>query len=258
MKILVLMRMVPDIVEELDVAADGVSLDLEFLRLIVSERDEHALEQALILKERHDATLIVAAVDAPEVDDLLFTALAKGADRIVKITGVEAVGTAAMAATVAATLPSIPDALPADLILTGSRAIDDLDGMTAPLLAAALDLPYTGLLNAITVDPAAGSARVMKEYSGGVAGVFDVMLPAVLGVQGAEKPPRYVPIAKIRAAMGSGAIEEVRAVVAAGSVPVAVTALAKPEETGRAEMLTGGAEDVAERVTELLAERGLV
>ena len=258
MKILVLMRMVPDIVEELDVGPDGVSLDLEFLRLIVSERDEHALEQALILKERHDATVVVAAVDAPEVDDLLFTASAKGADRVVKITGADASGTTAMAAMVAATLPSIPNVLPADLILTGSRAIDDLDGMTAPLLATALDLPYSGLLNSITVDPGSGTARVLKEYSGGVAGRFDVTLPAVLGVQGAEKPPRYVPIAKIRAAMSAGAIEEFPAAQGAAVPAPVVRAMAKPEETGRAEMLTGGAEDVAERVAELLAERGLV
>jgi electron transfer flavoprotein beta subunit len=259
MKILVLMRMVPDIVEELDVGPDGTSLDLEFLRLIVNERDEHALEQALLLKERHDASVVVIAVDAPEVDDLLFTALAKGADRVVKITGAEsAAGTAGMAAVVAATLPAIPDAADSDLILTGSRAIDDLDGMTAPLLAAALDLPYTGLLNGVSIEEN-GIARVLKEFSGGVTGTYDVALPAVLGIQGAEKPPRYVPIAKIRAAMASGAIEEIPAAEAAAAAPpVLVGALAKPEESGRAEMLTGDVEELANTVADLLADRGLV
>ena len=53
MKILVLLKMVPDVVEELEVAADGATLDRGFLRLIINERDENALEQALILKERH-------------------------------------------------------------------------------------------------------------------------------------------------------------------------------------------------------------
>ena len=55
MKILVLMKMVPDIVEELEVAGDGTSLDQEFLRFIVNERDEYALEQALLLKDRLQA-----------------------------------------------------------------------------------------------------------------------------------------------------------------------------------------------------------
>ena len=77
--------MVPDTVEELNVAADGKSLDTEFLRFKLSDPDDHALEQALMLKEKHGGKVTVVALDAPEVDDVLFTALAKGADRAVKI-----------------------------------------------------------------------------------------------------------------------------------------------------------------------------
>ena len=83
MNILVLMKMVPDVVEELEVSSDGKALDTEFLRLILSESDDHAMEEALLLKERHGGSVTVLAVDAPEVDDALFTALAKGADRAI-------------------------------------------------------------------------------------------------------------------------------------------------------------------------------
>lgn len=256
MKILVLMRMVPDIVEELDIAPDGTSLDLEFLRLIVSERDDHALEQALILKDRHEAEVIVLALEAPEVDDVLYTALAKGADRVIKVDAGETAGTRAAAAVLAATLPGIDGLLPADLILTGSQAIDDLDGVTAPLLAAVLDRPYLGLVNRIEVD--GGTALVAKEYSGGVAGEFEVDLPVVLGVQGAEKPPRYVPIAKVRAAMSDGEIETVAGAAADSAETVAVMAMAPPETAGRAEMIEGSVDDVAARLAEIMADRGLV
>ena len=87
MKILVLMKMVPDIVEELEVASDGTSLDREYLRFIVNERDDYALEQALLLKDRLRAAVTVVAPEAPEIDDVLHTALAKGADRVIKIVG---------------------------------------------------------------------------------------------------------------------------------------------------------------------------
>ena len=87
MHILVLLKMAPDVVEELEIAPDGKSLDLDYLRLILSESDDHALEEALLLKERHNAKVTVLALDAPEVDDALFTALAKGADRAVKVVG---------------------------------------------------------------------------------------------------------------------------------------------------------------------------
>jgi len=133
MKILVLMKMVPDIVEDLEVAGDGTSLDQEYLRFIVNERDDYALEQALLLKDRLQAAVTVVAPEAPEVDDVLHTALAKGADRVIKVTGMAATaGARTTASALAATLPGIPGALPADLVLSGCQAIDDLDGFVAP------------------------------------------------------------------------------------------------------------------------------
>src|SRR5512135_1703590 len=87
MNIFVLFKMSPDTVEELSVGADGKSLDDQFLRFKLSDSDEHALEQALLLKEKHGGTVTVVALDSPEIDDALFTALAKGADRAVKLSG---------------------------------------------------------------------------------------------------------------------------------------------------------------------------
>jgi electron transfer flavoprotein beta subunit len=259
MKILVLMKMVPDIVEELEVAGDGTSLDQEYLRFIVNERDDYALEQALLLKDRLEANVTVVAPEAPEVDDVLYAALAKGADRVVKVSGAaDGAGSRSLAATLAATLPSIPDVLPADMVLSGCQAIDDLDGFTAPLLASALDLPYLGLVSRIAVAPGAGVAVASKEYAGGVMGRFEIALPAFIGVQGCEKPPRYVPIAKIRAAMASGGIEDATAVSATVADAVRVTAMAKPTVTGHAEMLEGSVPEVAEKVADLLADRGLL
>ncbi|MBM3695204.1 MAG: electron transfer flavoprotein subunit beta/FixA family protein [Actinobacteria bacterium] len=259
MKILVLMKMVPDIVEELEVASDGRSLDQEYLRFIVNERDEYALEQALLLKDGLGATVTVVAPDAPEVDDVLYTARAKGADRLIKVTGLPAgSGARATAAALAVTLPAIEGALPADLVLSGCQAIDDLDGFVAPLLAGALGVPYLGLVSRVSVDAAAGKAQVMKEFAGGVMGRFEVSLPALLGIQGCEKPPRYVPVAKVRAAIGAGGIEAVEASAGTAVAPVEVAALAKPEAAGHAEMLEGSAQDVAEKVADILAARGLL
>lgn len=259
MKILVLMKMVPDIVEELEVAGDGRSLDQEYLRFIVNERDDYALEQALLLRDRLQATVTVVAPEAPEIDDLLHTALAKGADRVIRVEGIGATaGTRATAMALAATLPAIPGVLPADLVLSGCQAIDDLDGFVGPLLAIALGLPYLGLVSRIAVDQGARSAVVAKEYAGGVMGRFEVALPAFLGVQGCEKPPRYVPIAKVRAAIASGGIEAVTAGGGAPAAPLEVRAMAKPVATGHAEMLEGSPRDVAEKVADILAARGLL
>ncbi|MHC4414602.1 MAG: electron transfer flavoprotein subunit beta/FixA family protein [Planctomycetota bacterium] len=259
MNTLVLLKMVPDVVEELEVAPDGKSLDLEFLRLIVNESDDHALEEALLLKERHGGTVTALALDAADIDDVLFNALAKGADRAVKITDVEpGLTTRAAASLLAKVLPEVPNLLPADLICTGCQAIDDLDGLIAPWLAQELQLPSLGVVTRIEADPSGGKATVVKEYAGGVRGEFEVALPAVLGIQAAQKPPRYVPVAKMRAAMKSQTIETVSASGKVASTPVEVLHMTKPEEAGHAEMLEGSPEDVAARLCEILSARGLV
>jgi electron transfer flavoprotein beta subunit len=258
MKILVLLKMVPDVVEELEVAADGVSLDRGFLRLIINERDEHALEQALILRERHQATVVVMAPEAPEVDDVLYTALARGADRALKVTGLpEGLGSRAVAELLAATAPGVPDLFPIDLVLTGCQAIDDLDGLVGPLVADRLGLPYLGIVTGMDLDSPT-TARLSREYPGGVRGKFEADLPLAVGIQGAEKPPRYVPIAKVRAAMAAGQIESIPAAITAEGPMLNVLEMRRPVVAERAEMITGDADEIAARICDILVGRGLL
>ena len=259
MNILVLVKMVPDIVEELEVGSDGTSLDPDSQRPIVSERDEHALEQALLLKERCGGTVTTLAIDCPEVDGVLFTALARGCDRVVKVTGVEGpLATAAAAALLARALPGVPNLMPVDLILACCQAIDDIDALLAPALAERLGLPYLGIVTGVAAAGDAGVVTVTKEYAGGVRGEYRCALPAVLGIQAAEKPPRYVPVAKVRATMKSAKIEEVAGASGDEASRLEVLQMTKPVTSSHAEMLEGSPEDVAARVADLLAARGLL
>jgi electron transfer flavoprotein beta subunit len=256
MNIVVLLKMVPDVVEELEVAPDGRSLDVEFLRLIINERDEHALEQALLLKERHGGTVTALAVDAPEIDDVLYTAIAKGADRALKITGVgDPLSTRSTVELLADLMPDVPALMPADLILTGCQASDDLDGWLAPMLAHALALPHVGIVTRVEANGA--GVAVVKEFPGGAHGEFELPLPAVVGVQAAEKPPRYVPVAKVRAAMAQE-IETFDAQRDTRPAAVQVARMTKPEVAARAEILDGSLDAVVDRLCGLLADRGLM
>jgi electron transfer flavoprotein beta subunit len=258
MNILVLMKMVPDIVEELEIAPDGKSLDVEAVRPIVSERDDHALEQALLLKDKVGGTVTVLAVESRDVDEVLFTALAKGADRAIKVAAGEAMLTAAgTAALLARVLPAVPNLQPLQLIVTGCQAIDDLDGVVAPALAERLKLPYLGIVTGVEVEADGSRATVFKEYAGGTRGRYGVCLPALLGVQAAPKPPRYVPVAKVRAAMKARTLECVEAPAGGEASLVEIVAMTKPEAAGKAEMLEGSPEEVASKVAEILSSRGL-
>jgi electron transfer flavoprotein beta subunit len=84
-----------------------------------------------------------------------------------------------------------------------------------------------------------------------------VRLPAVLGILGADQPPRYVPVSRIRAAMKATRFEEVAA-EPGEDAPVSVRRLYPPASGAHAEMLPGSPAEVAARIVELLAAKGLV
>ena len=138
MNIVILAKLVPDLVEELTIDASGASLDMAWLRLIINEFDDHAIEQGILLKEKGGATVSVVAPEAEGVDDVLFTAAAKGADRLIKIVGDFEGGLNNHALARAA--KEVVLSLQPDLILTGVQANNDLDGPVGPLLAEYLGL----------------------------------------------------------------------------------------------------------------------
>lgn len=84
MHVVAILRMVPDVVEDLEVSPSGTALEPESVRLILSECDDHALQQALLLRESRDAivtVLVLDSLDSPETEEVLYTALAKGPTR---------------------------------------------------------------------------------------------------------------------------------------------------------------------------------
>ncbi len=255
MNIAVLLSMVPDLVEELEIAPSGVALDTQWLRYLLSESDDHALEQALLLKERHGGGVTALALDRGEAEEALYTALARGADEAIKLTGIpeEGVGKTAAAAMFGAVLgESRPD-----LILTGVYAIDDMDGHMAGALAGLLGLPYVGVTRSVDA-PEAGKVLVQKEYPGGLAAEMEVDLPAVVGVLSAPQPPRYVPVARIREARKTRKITEREAPSVTTPGGPVVRRLFKPEPAERAEMIEGTPEEMVRQIVTILENRGLV
>ena len=204
MNIVVPIKVVPDLVEELAIDDSGAALDTDWLRLMLSEFDDHAIEQAILLKERDGGQVTVVAADAEGVDDVLYAAAAKGADRLIKLTGdfEEAVNNHALARVFAAVVKELQP----DLVLTGVQSYADMDGSVGPLMAEYLGMPYVGYVAGVAVSADKATAR--KEYPGGLVAEMEVTLPAVLGIQASEDPPRYVAFSKIRQAMKTAMIDE--------------------------------------------------
>jgi len=255
MDIVVLIKFVPDLVEDLEIDAGTGLLDRSFLRLMPSELDDHALEEALLLKERHGGRVTVLTLDTGDVDETLYTAIAKGADRVIKLTG-DGFDQGPSNQRIAASLRQAVSDLHFDLILTGTQAVNDLDGFVGALLAEQLRLPYVGYVTKVIAGD--GGFVVQKEYPGGLNAEIEVSGPAVLGIQAAEKPPRYVVTSKVMEAMKTAKIEEIAVDGVTVDTEIAVSAMALPESGSHAEMIEGNVQQVAEKLAQLLRERGVV
>lgn len=254
MNIIVAIKLVPDLVEELKINEEGNSLDLESLRLRVNEFDEHALEQAILLKERGAGRVIVIAADGDGVEDALFTAAAKGADQIIKLSGNPA--PLVSNHTLARWLAPVVKSLQPGLVLTGVQAHNDLDGSLGPLLAEYLNLPYVGYVAKVTVKD--NEVEIRKEYPGGLAAEMEVDLPAVLGIQAAEQPPRYVAFSRIRQAMKTVQLEEKQIPELFYEEPIAIARLFQPEIGERAEIISGEVDEIAAKLVAIFTDLDLL
>lgn len=254
MELIVLLKSVPDLAEEIEIEADGKDLARDWLSYVTSEWDEYALEEALQLKEGSGATVTCLALDTGPVDELLATCLARGADRVFKVGSFT---TPPDSHTAARAFASALAGLPHDLLLTGVQAIDDLDGQVGPLLAAALNLPHVSVVTHVALAAEGTTATVNQEYAGGVVAEFEVDLPAVLGIQTSREAPRYAPVSRVRQLMKTAEIGHLEAPASGGSGLV-IEAMSIPESTGNAEMIAGDAEAIAERLAGMIRERGLV
>jgi electron transfer flavoprotein beta subunit len=251
MHIAVLLRLVPDISEDLEIDESGVDIDREWIGFKLNEFDDHALEEAVLLKESVGARVTAVGFAGDGVDRMLQSAIARGADAAVRIQhGLERVDSSRTAALL---FDKVLDKLAPDLVLTGIQTPEDLFGQLAPTLAGLRKWPTLNGVSGVKAD--AAGLVVQQEYSGGLSASVSVQLPAVLGIQAASYPPRYVSGTKLRQAM-SASIKSIDA----GSVepqPLRLSALKVPVRTSHAEMLEGDAEGVAAKVVRILLERGL-
>jgi len=253
MHIVVPLKQSPDLVEELEINTDCNDIDRDAVKLQLSEWDDQALEEALCLKEAAGASVTVVTTEGGEAESILFTALAKGADRAVKLTGdfPPRMDHASLARVLAGAVRK----LDANLVLTGVQSVEDLDGQVPVLLAAMLGWPHVSVVTGVDIQ--GEEAAVRQEYSGGVMAELGVKLPAVLGIQAARQAPRYAPVSKVRQIQKTAKLDAMACEAAGGGGALKIRRVFKPQAAGHAEILEGEPADVATKLLSILKDRGL-
>jgi electron transfer flavoprotein beta subunit len=153
--------------------------------------DEIALEEALRIKERGDASEIIAvSIGGSEAQQQLRTGLAMGADRAILV---ETAGRPDQLSIARIFLALVEREKP-DLVLLGKQAIDNDNSQTGQMLAALWQRPQATFASRIEIDGA--TARVTREVDAGLE-IIEVDLPAVVTTDLRLNEPRYVKLPDI-------------------------------------------------------------
>lgn len=252
MNIAVALRLMPNPGDELELDDSGVDIDREYVEMVLNEFDDQALEEAVLIKEATGATVTAVGLKADGIEQALRVAYARGADRVVLVDAGELDPYDSRAAALA--FAEAFRQLGPDLVLTGVQTPTDLFGQVAPYLATALDWPQASVVVAVKLD--SDHVNVTQEYAGGRLAVLGLQLPAVVGVQSASAPPRYVSMARLRQAMTEASTETLSVNTAPPAPRSTITSLERPEQTAGAKMLQGNATEVATQIAALLREQG--
>lgn len=256
MRAVVCVKQVAALGDEIEFSDDERDVDPDYVEHSVNEWDVFAVEEALRLIEAaresgEESEVVVVTVGDDESDEALRRCLAMGADRAVRVNPPD--GALADPLTVARALSGVVGRENADIVLCGVQSSDAVQAATGTMLAELLDLPRVAVVKQIEFDRAGRTATVMRELEGGLIDVVEVDTPAVLTVQTGINEPRYATLRAIKQAN----LKEIDIVEAeeADSGCYRIRRMYVPEKGGGAEMLTGGAGDVAARIAEIVKAR---
>jgi len=195
MKIVVLVKYVPDAAGERTFASDG-TLDREAADGLLSELDEYALEQALRIADEGDDVEVVALTLGPEeAAAAVKRALQMGATAGVHVCdeavhGTDALGTSTV-------LAAAVQRLAPDLVLCGMASTDGAMGVVPVMVAERLGWPAATL--GATLDLVGAGVRIRRD-TGTASLTVEAPLPAVVSVTDQAGEARYPSMRGILAA----------------------------------------------------------
>ena len=185
MKVLVPVKRVIDAYVSIRVKSDGSGVDTENVKMSLNPFCEIALEEAIRLKEAGAASeVVLVSVGSGDIDTVIRSGLAMGADRAIRVDTDDDVEPLA----IAKILKHVVEKEEAGLVITGKQSIDGDNNQTGQMLSALLDWPQATFASELVVE--GSSAKVTREIDGGLETVA-IPVPAVVTTDLRLNEPRY-------------------------------------------------------------------
>jgi electron transfer flavoprotein beta subunit len=259
MRIVVPVKQVAALDDEFELLGDGSGVHPDGVEWELNEWDTFSLEAALQLRDAagHDGEVVAVTVGDEEAEEGLLSALAKGADRGVRVWDDGLEGADALA--VARVLAAVVEGEAPDLVLCGVQSSDAVNSATGVALAGYLGMPHVAVVKAIEQD--GQRLTVERELEGGLVEVLELSSPALLTVQTGINEPRYATLRAIKQArekplavlsLADVGIDGPEVERAAGSRR---RRLSLPDKGEGAEILGGSPAEVAARIADIVRDR---
>ncbi len=198
MKILCIIKRVPDTAANIRILDDGTGIDKTNLNYVTNPYDEYALESALRLKEKFNASLHVVSVSDKE--DILRNALAVGADEAFWIynENYDKLDASILAKAYA---KFIEQQGGYDIVLTGKVSIDDNSYALGGYLSVLLNVDYLSHITAVEFEGTDILVEKETDYGNEVwkveppvvltheRGKYEPRLPNLRGIMQAKRKP---------------------------------------------------------------------
>src|SRR6266545_2206930 len=191
MKILVPVKRVVDKDIKIRVKSDNSGVELANVKMSMNPFDEIAVEEALRLKEKGQATEVVCVSIGPQqATETIRTGLAMGADRGILVKTDKPTEPLA----VAKILKAIVDEEKPGLVILGKQAIDDDCNQTGQMLAALTGWPQGTFASKLVIE--GDGVLITREVDGGLQTV-KLKGPALITTDLRLNEPRYASLPNI-------------------------------------------------------------
>jgi len=218
MKIVALVKYVPDATGDREFADDG-TVDREGSDGLLSELDEYAVEQSLLIKEAGDAEVVAVTLGPDDAADAIKRALQMGCDAGVHINDEQVHGSDALATS--AILAAAIRKVQPDLVMCGMASTDGSMGVLPAMLAERLGWPALTFAHEVSVD---GTTVTVQRDDDTASLTVAAELPAVVSVTDQSGEARYPSMKGILAAKKKPVDEWTLADLDLGDTPVGLAA----------------------------------
>ena len=248
MKICVLIKQVPDKDSKISINADSKTIDSNNITNVINESDNYALEEALLLKEKHGGEVIACTLGAESADEIIKTALAKGADK-----GIHLINKDSGYLDILNVAKIIADQLKNqgfDIILSGLQSDDAGNCQLGLLIAEMLNTSHSSLVMSTELI-SESTIKVKQELESGWFQWTELDLPASLTIQSGINTPRYAALRGIMMAKNKP-LEKIEINSSSSIQTLSLEKLYVPEKSKETQFIDGNPEEIASKVVDIL------